>query len=206
MNIKNILDEIDCYYTQKIEEFGPVPQGVDWNSEHGQLLRFQKLCNILDGDVEYSLNDVGCGYGSLLKIAMTDKLKKYNGFDLSDKMIEIARKNYMQNSKVSFYRGEINEIADYSIASGIFNVKFENKESDWLEYIFKTLDKMNHFSSKGFSFNFLTSYSDAHRKRNDLYYADPCMIFDYCLRKFSRKVSLLHDYDLFEFTILVKKV
>jgi len=41
--------------------------------------------------------------------------------------------------------------------------------------------------------------------REDLYYADPCFIFDYCKRNFSRNVALLHDYELYEFTIIVRK-
>jgi hypothetical protein len=31
------------------------------------------------------------------------------------------------------------------------------------------------------------------------------VIFDICKRKFSRNVALLHDYGLYEFTILVRK-
>jgi hypothetical protein len=38
-----------------------------------------------------------------------------------------------------------------------------------------------------------------------LYYADPCDLFDLCKRRFSPQVTLLHDYGLYEFTILVRK-
>jgi hypothetical protein len=41
--------------------------------------------------------------------------------------------------------------------------------------------------------------------RADLYYADPAQVFDYCKRRFSPNVALLHDYGLYEFTILVRK-
>jgi hypothetical protein len=41
--------------------------------------------------------------------------------------------------------------------------------------------------------------------RPDLYYADPLFLFDYCKTKFSTLVSLIHDYPLYEFTILVRK-
>ena len=40
---------------------------------------------------------------------------------------------------------------------------------------------------------------------DDLYYADPLFFFDYCKNYFSEKITLIHDYDLYEFTILVKK-
>jgi len=51
----------------------------------------------------------------------------------------------------------------------------------------------------------LTKYPDAARMRSDLYYADPGFFFDYCKRNFSRNVALLHDYNLYDFTILVRK-
>ena len=40
--------------------------------------------------------------------------------------------------------------------------------------------------------------------RPDLFYADPCWLFDQCKRRHSRDVALLHDYGLYEFTILVR--
>ena len=39
----------------------------------------------------------------------------------------------------------------------------------------------------------------------DLYYADPCALFDHCKTKYSRNVALLHDYGLYEFTLIVRK-
>jgi hypothetical protein len=51
----------------------------------------------------------------------------------------------------------------------------------------------------------LTSYADREKQRSDLYYADPMFFFDYCKRRFSPRIALLHDYPLYEFTILVRK-
>jgi len=64
---------------------------------------------------------------------------------------------------------------------------------------------MNKKSIKGFAFNMLTKYSDREYMKEYLYYADPLFIFDYCKRNFSKKVALIHDYELYEFTILVRK-
>jgi hypothetical protein len=41
--------------------------------------------------------------------------------------------------------------------------------------------------------------------RADLFYADPCVYFDLCKRRYSRQVALLHDYGLYEFTLIVRK-
>ena len=97
------------------------------------------------------------------------------------------------------------EIADYSVASGIFNVRLERDDAEWWEYLCSTLDLLDRTSRLGFSFNCLTSYSDADKMKPYLYYADPCKVFDLCKRKYSRNVALLHDYNLYEFTIGVTK-
>ena len=67
------------------------------------------------------------------------------------------------------------------------------------------LDEFNRLSRRGFSSNFLTKYSDADKMRPDLYYADPLFLFDYCKRNFSRNIALLHDYRLYDFTLLIRK-
>ena len=41
--------------------------------------------------------------------------------------------------------------------------------------------------------------------QDNLYYADSLFIFDFCKREFEKNISLIHDYDLYEFTILVTK-
>jgi len=94
---------------------------------------------------------------------------------------------------------------DYAIASGIFNIRLESSETEWRQYVTGILDRMNRMARKGIAFNMLTSYSDAEFMKAHLYYADPCFYFDYCKRNFSRSVALLHDYGLYDFTILVRK-
>ena len=46
---------------------------------------------------------------------------------------------------------------------------------------------------------------DPERMVSRLHYADPLELFDYCKRNFSAAVALLHDYGLYEFTIIVRK-
>ncbi len=97
------------------------------------------------------------------------------------------------------------EIADYGVASGLFNVYFDLPGGNWEKSIEDVLDALDATSKKGFAFNCLTKYSDPPKMRKDLYYADPCRWFDLCKKKYARNVALLHDYDLYDFTILVRK-
>lgn len=70
-------------------------------------------------------------------------------------------------------------LADYTVASGVFNVKLECSVELWEDYMRRTIGTMNRASRLGFAFNCLTSYSDAERMVDRLYYADPCRCFDY---------------------------
>lgn len=201
---KTINQEIASYYDEKITKFGTTPQGVDWNGEDGQNQRFKQICKVIQEEAGFSIVDLGCGYGALVKF-LNSRYKnfEYLGLDLSRKMIEEARLMY-PNQIFEESDGK-NEKFDYVLASGIFNVKQDKSEDIWYRYIIKTLIKMHSMSEKGFAFNCLTKYSDEEKKREYLYYCDPCQLFDYCKTHFSRNVALLHDYDLYEFTILVKK-
>lgn len=201
------IDDIKKYYTEKIEKYGANYRGVDWNSKKSQEVRFIQLLKICEDDKDFCINDLGCGYGYLAYFMIK---KGYNfdylGIDISDKMIIKAKELYGKYKNVNFDNDwNINRIADYTVASGIFNVKLQNKDNEWATYVLDTLHKINDKSRKGFSFNCLTIYSDDNFKKNYLYYADPCFLFDYCKRKFSKNVALLHDYFLYEFTILVRK-
>jgi hypothetical protein len=70
--------------------------------------------------------------------------------------------------------------------------------------VLSTLDRMHALSQRGFAFNMLTVHSDAEKMRDDLYYGDPEFFLGHCLARFSRHVALLHDYPLYEFTVLVR--
>ena len=205
MNNDLILSNINHYYTKRILTHGATPKGVDWNGEKSQFIRFAQLSKIIIQD-NFTINDIGCGYGKYIEyLAQNYNNYIYNGYDLSSEMIENAKKLYPNSNFLIITKPENIEKSDYSIASGIFSVKMEHNESEWLSYILSTLEQMNEKSIRGFSFNMLTKYSDKEYMRNDLYYADPLFIFDYCKRNFSKQVALLHDYGLYEFTILVKK-
>ena len=200
MNIKN---KVKQYYTEKIKQFGIDSKGVDWNNKESQFLRFEQLTKIITKNT-FSILDYGCGYGSLIEL-LKKKYKSFNylGFDISDEMIVNAKKLYPNYEFTTHLKDGL--CFDYVIASGIFNVKLDTPDEMWLDYIMNVITQMNSLSRCGFAFNILTSYSDKEFMKDYLYYADPCFFFDYCKKNFSRNVALLHDYDLYEFTILIRK-
>jgi hypothetical protein len=64
---------------------------------------------------------------------------------------------------------------------------------------------MASLATRGLAFNVLTLYSDPEHRRRELHYADPLALFDFCKKELAPRVALLHDYPLYEFTILVRK-
>ncbi|MBW2340013.1 MAG: class I SAM-dependent methyltransferase [Deltaproteobacteria bacterium] len=207
MQFNSIIDGVRQYYNEKIVTYGATAKGVDWNSPQSQTLRFEQLLKICDRNLVFSINDYGCGYGALVKY-MTDGdySFQYRGFEISGKMCETARELYGELEQCCFFTDEAClTVADYTVASGIFNIKLDRSYEEWEEYVLAILEGINHLSKKGFAFNMLTQYSDREHMKDYLYYADPCVVFDHCKRNYSKNVALLHDYGLYEFTILVKK-
>jgi hypothetical protein len=121
-------------------------------------------------------------------------------------MIKQAEGLYGQLPNTTFTAHKDNlQPAEYVIAGGIFNVRMKADDETWKQVILTTLHELWGLATKGMAFNILTSYSDADKMRDYLYYADPCFMFDYCKRNFSKEVALLHDYGVYEFTILVRR-
>lgn len=203
-----LLNDVASYYSEKLAKYGENPKGVDWNGEESQTLRFEQLCRILERQIDaFSLNDLGCGYGALLDF-LDEKYPwlSYRGIDVSDDMVRAAQVRHAARRDTRFICStEPDAVADYGLASGIFNVRLGRNDEEWQDYLEATLDVLDRTSRRGFAFNCLTAYSDEDKKRDYLYYADPCRLFDLCKRRYSRQIALLHDYGLYEFTILVRK-
>lgn len=203
-----LLGEVASYYAGKLALHGDTPAGVDWNGAASQTLRFEQLARLLPGPGDaFSLNDLGCGYGALFEFLQHRYPQvQYVGIDVSAEMIDAACRRVGSGTAARFVTGAAPDgVADYGVASGIFNVRLGRSDAEWQEYLEHTLDVLDKSSRKGFAFNCLTAYSDADRMRPELYYADPCRLFDLCKRRYARNVALLHDYGLYEFTMLVRK-
>lgn len=200
------LGAVEAYYTARVREHGETARGVDWASEASQTLRFAKLLEVCRGETGFSLLDFGCGYGALLDVLRERGADvRYTGYDLSSEMVSRARERH-RGFKDAVFTSESSPLArhDFVVASGVFNVKLGADETKWQEYVHETLDRLHALADRGFAFNLLSLYSDPAKRRPDLHYADPLALFDRCKRLYSPRVALLHDYPLWEFTLLVR--
>ncbi len=182
MNVirRDLLTSVSQYYSARVAEHGPTPQGVDWNSSESQELRFEQLLKLCEGRGEaFSIIDYGCGYGALAQFMRERGFDfRYYGFDISEPMIENARQLLADATECTFFSNPSHlPIADYTVASGVFNVKLDAEDELWNEYILDTLKTLARNSRNGFGFNMLTEYSDPEHMRPDLYYGDPLFFF-----------------------------
>jgi SAM-dependent methyltransferase len=204
MSSAEIERRVAEYYTSRLREHGPTHQGVDWNSAESQLLRFDQFMRIVPSGEPVSVLDYGCGYGAFaeyLEDLEAVELTDYTGYDVSDEMVSIAQRR--SSWRFTTAREELTA-ADVTVASGVFNVRVDTDEEAWRDYTLETIAELAALARRALGFNMLTSYSDPERMTDRLYYGDPAFYFDWCKRNLSKQVALLHDYGLYEFTVLVR--
>ena len=208
--LAKISNELAGYYSARAADSSNSVR-VGWKSDGAQEKRFAALARALPADKckRFSINDFGCGLGDfaiyLRKSGYVDF--RYTGLDVSEQMIDGARQLHQLEREWQFAVSADGAMprADYTVASGIFNLRFSIDEHEWLDYVLSTIAAMNAATEVAFAFNALTKYSDAAFMKRELYYADPGRLFDHCKRNVSRHVALLHDYGEYDFTIIVRK-
>ncbi len=209
MSMEKTQKELNKYFAKKLDIYGATPEGVDYNGLEAQSIRFEQLVKVIDPLQKFTIIDYGSGYGGMFDFLHQKGWNfEYYGIDLIKNMVIAGQEAHTDFPNAHFTTNEKDvPLADYLLAGAIFNIKLEATFEDWQEFTLHTIRNMDTLCSKGFSFNMLTKYSDADRmaERSDLFYADPLFFFDFCKRNFSKDVALLHDYGLYDFTILVRK-
>jgi hypothetical protein len=200
-------------YLGKYQKFGDDPRSLSWNDSQSQYLRFKNISELFkhEGTNPFTVHEVGCGLGHFKKFLESEQITcTYSGSDIIKEFIDANRRKFPDCSfyieNISKNIEEINpEIVgfDYYFLNGTFYTKERNSIEDWEKFIFKSTDNMFQMAKKGICINFLTIYSDYYD--DNLYYADPKKIIDWCIRNFSRFISINHDIPLYEFFVFLYK-
>jgi SAM-dependent methyltransferase len=204
----NPLDRVATYFAGTIQKHGATAQGAGWRDQQSQELRFSKLIEVTRGAKTGRIVEVGCGWGAFALWAARQGFDfEYIGYDISPDMISAARSACENLDKASFEIGAGPFApADWVIASGAMSVRLDIPDTEWRKQVDKTIDAMAQSARLGFAFNFLTGYSDQDRKESYLYYPYPGEMLDSVMSRHGRTAMLLHDYPLYEFTIVVYKL
>ena len=203
-----VLASVARYYTNKIDTHGPTPWGVDWPCALTQDLRFVQLLKVCGRRRSFSLNDLGCGYGALLSFIGrrygTGKID-YAGVDISPSMISHALQLWGDRPSSQFsVSSELPRIAQFSVASGLFNVRLESAARTWTIFIEDVLGELHRASRLGFAVNFILPAPAGTKARPGLYRTLPEPWVAYCRKAFRADVAVVENYGLREFTLLVR--
>ena len=205
------LDAVSAYYSGTLQRFGAMPLGVDWPNRLNQELRLVQLLKVCDLSAPRSLNDVGCGYGALRTLlsrrhrrAQIDLL----GTDVSPAMVAAARRRWRHRADCAFEVAEgAVRLADYSLASGIFNVKLACPLPEWEALVAGTLDNLKRHSRLGYAVNFIAPPAPAPGQASppELYRPAAERWLDHIAdTQAGAEVTLLRGYGLPEYTLLVR--
>lgn len=206
--LDELFDEVEQYYSKKILAHGATPLGVDWSCLPTQEMRFVQLLKLCEFDVPISINDIGCGYGALLAFLRKryrNKTVDYLGVDISAAMIAHAKKRWKNCANAAFVQAVSGyRTADYSLASGVFNVKLSHTAAAWERMIEQTLRGMHAKSRLGFAANFLAPTPDGAPPVPELYRAPPAMWRNFCESAFDVNVEVIANYGMREYTLLAR--
>jgi len=202
---------LTAHYENTLQQYGPTPRGMDWEKNSEKLsLRFEMMLRIIrDPGKRVTLLDVGCGAGLLLDHIHQKNYNwiEYTGVDASVNMIDAAIKKHPD---AIFRCLDICEIKsdlpkyDYVVSNGVFTVCDTIPKHKMDDFFITALNFMFKLCKQGISFNVMSKYVDF--EVNHLYYRYPGDIIDYCVRNLTRYVTIIHDYNLYEFfTFLYRK-
>ena len=200
--------EMEAWYGDRLSANGPTARGVGFKSDEAQRNRFVQLARLLPPEVDnFSVNDYGCGLGAFAHFLAAEGFSSFSyfGLDSNQMMVDMAVENRGDHDAWIFSTDASRlPVADYTVASGLMNLRFGVPDDDWRDHVCDLIDALAAASRSGFAFNILTRYSNADRMEPELYYADPAFFFDRCMRRYGGSVALLHDYGEYEFTVIVR--
>ena len=206
---KLLNKQISNIYNKRFDTFNNTPKGVFWNSKLSQDLRLNiildKILQNAKSD-EFSIADIGCGYGrfyEILKERNLDDKVKYHGFDINQKIINFCKNNKdFVNVKFGISALPFDD-TDYVVMSGTYNLTPTNDISLWEDYIIKNLKNNWKFVRKAMIFNCLIKEKREIEKK--LYYTELSWIKKICERNFCDPEVIKHKLLKDDITIILKK-
>lgn len=208
--LDHIAGEIADYYTDTLKQHGATPRGVDWSCRPTQELRFVQLMRLCRFDKAISLNDFGCGYGALREFLHRRQRRAdidYVGIDLTPAMVDAAKLRCGHLPRTRFDTASVTlRLADYSVASGVFNIKLHHSSTAWEAWVAHNLQALHSVSRIGFSVNFLMPPPSGEGSPQALYRPHAGKWKNYCESALQATVELITDYGMREYTLLVKRL
>ena len=198
------------HYSLTFDKFGPTLKGVDWSSSsEKEALRLSRVLKVIRNgsyEIDFSILDVGCGYGAAVPaIRAISKKADYFGIDIVEPMINYATERYPD---CNFYIGDFLQLNietkfDYVICNGILTQKLTIDSQDMTEFSKRIIVKMFELCDIGISFNIMSAYSNF--QASNLFYLKPQDLVSWIAENLSTHFVVDNSSSLYEFTTHVYK-
>ena len=188
-------------YNKRLEKFGTSINALAAGTEERRNLRFKILTEIgmQNGD---TILDLGCGFGDYARYIDSCELSvDYTGYDINPRLIEKAQSLYP--GKKFETKDILNESFgsfDYIVSSSCFNLILEQEDN--YNFVERLLRTCYEHARIGVAIDFNSSYVDFLSKEG--FHYEPEKIFGIA-KRITKRVTLRHDYPLFEFNIYLYK-
>ena len=203
------LEAIRETYTDWLAKHGAAsPNAVGWHTEQLQVLRFDVLALVMEGEEPVSVADFGCGMGALFDrlAARTEPppLGGYTGYDLLPAMVELARARH-DDPRARFEVGTaVTEEHDYVFASGAFTVRPGIEDEAWEAHLHDVVAGLWAKARRGLAFNLMLR--TAKPATEGMYAGDPEAWAVWCSQNLpDARVALRMGPPLPDFTVLVRR-
>ena len=206
---KLLNKQISNIYNKRFDNYNNTPKGVFWNSKLSQDLRLNiildKILKIAKSE-EFSIADIGCGYGRLYEVIKErnlDSKVQYYGFDINEKLINFCKNNKdFKNVEFAINASPFKK-TDYIVMSGTYNLTPTNNISLWEDYIIKNLKGNWKFVKKAMIFNCLIKEKKEITK--SLYYSELSWIKKICEENFCHPIITKHKILKEDITIILNR-
>ena len=206
---KLLNKQISKIYSKRFDNYNNTPKGVFWNSKLSQDLRLNIILDKILKNTkseEFSIADIGCGYGRFYEIIKERNLGdrvQYYGFDINQKLINFCKNNKdFENIKFAINTCPFVK-TDYVVMSGTYNLAPTNNIPLWEDYIIKNLTSNWKLVEKAMIFNCLVKEKRKIEKK--LYYTELSWIQKICERNFCEPEVIKHNLLKDDITIILKK-
>lgn len=201
--------ELQLHYEQCMERHGPTAKGMDWPNQQDLSKRFGTHLSIAYESDRTSLLDLGCGVGLLIDYLVEQDLTRkfdYLGSDISPRMVEVAREmhpSYSFEVRDILVNPYANDQFDYVLINGVLTEKQGMSQSQMMDFAKQFILSAFNSCRLGVSFNVMSSHVDW--TRADLFHLELDEIVSFLVKNCSRKIRIMMDYGLYEYTVHLKK-
>ena len=206
---KILNKQISNIYNKRFDNYNNTPKGVFWNSKLSQDLRLNIILDKVlynSESNEFSIADIGCGYGRLYEIIKERNLDgkiQYYGFDINQKLINFCKNNKDFKNADFEMNAFPNKNTDFIVMSGTYNLAPTNNISLWEDYIMKNLTNNWNLVNKAMIFNCLIK--EKKQIKQSLYYTELSWIRKTCKENFCRPIIIKHQMLKEDITVILKK-